>query len=81
VGAGAVLLGAPLEQQAVRVMPRAVEARHAEGGGAHPKEATVCDDVHCRRGVPCVPDAKHVVEETHDEQGCEAAGVCEYGRL
>lgn len=57
------------------VVPRAVEARHAKGGGADPEEAAVGDDVHCRARVPRVAYPEHVVEEAHDEQGCEAARV------
>ena len=57
------------------IVPRAVQPCHGKRGGADPEEAAVGDDVHGRCGVPGVADAEHVVEETHDEQGCEAAGV------
>jgi len=57
------------------IVPRAVQPGHAEGGGAHPEQAAVCDDVHGRRCVPGVPDAEHVVEEAHDEESSEPARV------
>ena len=56
-------------------MPRAVEPRHAEGGGADPEEAAVGDGVHGWRDVPRVADAEHVVEEAHDEQGGQSPRV------